>query len=288
MGSHGVDMAFPVNDFYTVGSGLDMYTGNALPPSVAHVFIESGQSNCHGRGLRVDAPVGSDPGPIGNIKTWRRSQDGDMYSGTGAWHPLDYEWNNYEGLNTFGSVLQFGLEINASLGSASNDIYIIKADSSGKPIPGWINGGAESVAMYSGHITPALADLVADPTYDEIRIHGFFWDQGESDTNIEGLADAYNANLTQLKAELRAAVGILDLPFIIRKLDTNVLTTPFRDTVIAAQVAVAGADSDAYLLEGPYTYLGDNLHIDGDGQNAVGTDRHTLITSITNGTIYNA
>ncbi len=280
-------MAFPVDDLYTVGSGTDIYAGNAIPPLVAHVFIESGQSNCQGRGLRADAPAGSDPGPIGNIRTWRRNQDGDMYSGTGAWQPLDYEYNNYGGLNTFGSVLQFGLEISASLGSASNDIYIIKADTSGRPIPGWLNGGAESVGMYAGHITPALASLVADPTYDEIRIHGFYWDQGESDTSIEGLANAYNANLTQLKSDVRSAVGIPDLPFILRKLDTNILTTTYRDTVIAAQVAVVAADSNAYSLDASYTYLGDNLHLDGPGQNALGTDRHTLIASITNGTIYN-
>lgn len=279
-------MAFPVDDLYTADSGAGIYTGSFLAPKVAHVFMESGQSNCNGRGLRVDAPSGSDPGPIGTIKTWRRSQDGDMYSGAGAWHDLDYEWNNYEGRDTFGSVLQFGLEISASLGSASNDIYIIKADTSGKPIPGWLSGGAEYTAMYSGHITPALAALVADTSYEEIRIHGFFWDQGESDTSLLGLADAYEANLTQLILDVRTAVAIADLPFIIRKLDTDVLTTTYRDTVIAAQVAVGAADSDVHLLDGPYTYLGDNLHLDGPGQNAVGTDRHTLITSITNGTIY--
>ena len=261
----------------------------SVPNSIktAHVFIESGQSNCQGVAPREDAPNGSDPGPIVGVKTWRRSKDGTMYSGTGAWYNLDYEYNQYEGRDQFGSVLKFGLNISATLHDANNDIYIIKADGNGRPILGWMSGGAEHTAMYDGHITPALASLVADPTIDQIKIHGFYWDQGESDCDSSSNANNYEGRLTALISELRSTVGIADLPIIIRQLDTNVLTATYRDTVIAAQQNVSALDADVHLLETSYTYLPDNLHLDGQGQNDVGDDRHALITAITTGALYN-
>ena len=283
-------MAFPVDDLYTVDSGAGIYTGNIPLPVVAHVFIESGQSNCQGLAPRAGAPAGSDPGPIAGCKTWRRNQDGDMYSGAGAWQDLDYEWNQYQGRNQFGSILKFGLSMSAVLNDANNDLYFIKADGNGKPIAGWLNGGNEAVAMYAGHITPALADLASNSAYDEIRIHGFFWDQGESDSGLLSLANAYSADLTTFISDVRAAVGISNLPFFIRRLDSAVLTPGFThvDKVIAAQVAAAASDPDVYTLDGPYTYLPDNLHIDAAGQNLIGDDRHAAsIAATTSGFLYN-
>lgn len=274
-------MASPVADSYSCESGASIRGGRS--GKTAHVFIESGQSNCQGVAPRAGAPAGSDPGPIAGVKTWRRNQDGTMYSGTGAWYPLDYEYNQYEGRNQFGSVLQFGLDISASLHDDYNDIYIIKADGNGKPIVGWLSG-SERTAMFDGHITPALASLVADETISTIKIHGFFWDQGESDCDTQAEADAYESRLNQLIADVRAAT-VPNLPVMIRQLGSHLWYT-YKSTVIAAQSAVVAADANAYLIEGPFTYLGDNLHLDAAAQNSIGTARHTLITSVTNGIVY--
>lgn len=260
--------------------------GDAPVVNVAHVFIESGQSNSQGRGLRGDAPTGSDPGPIGSVQTWRRSQDGDMYSGAGAWHDLDYEWNQYEGRNEFGSILQFGLDMSAAIEDVNNTIYMIKADGNGKPISGWAEGGNEDVAMYAGHIEPALASLVADVGIDLILIHGFFWDQGESDAGDESLSLAYEANLIEVITRLRASINMPTLPVILRRMYTD---QPFvyGENIRTAQANIEASDNDVYLIDGPYVYTDSNVHIDGDSQNTVGATRATIIQTATDGIIYN-
>lgn len=272
------------NQSYT-GDLLGVYAG--LPrPTVAHVFIESGQSNCQGRGLVGDEPAGTNPGPITGVKTWRRNLTGTMYTGSGQWYDLSYSTNQYENRGEFGSVLQLGLLLSQNLYDSKNHIYIIKADGNGKPIAGWLNNGAEAVAMYDGHITPALADLAA--TYDEVRLHCMFWDQGESDCGSATSA-VYQSNLTQFVADVRAAT-VPNLPFIVRQLDSTIAqNASYLATVIAAQQAVAAADSNVHVISGPYTYNADNLHLNGTSQNTIGTQRYNLFTSdslINSGIIY--
>ena len=154
------------------------------------------------------------------------------------------------------------------------------------PIDGWLNGGAESVAMYGGHIDPALATLVADPTIDEIRIHGFYFDQGEDDSNSSGTAISYETKLTTFISDIRTHVGITNLPIIIRQLDSTVSTGAI-EALRTSQANVATALSNVELITGPYTYNPDNIHLDGTSQNMVGLQRYNTLISMTNGEIYN-
>lgn len=275
-------MVTPVNVSYSAASGENVYGGRDSLYT-AHVFIGSGQSNNQGRGARVDAPNGSDPGPIAGVKTWRRSQDGTMYSGTGAWYDLDYEYNQYENRNEFGSILKFGLNVSASLVDDNNGVYMIKADGNGKPISGWLNNGAEAVAMYDGHIAPALASLVNDPAIDIIKIHSFFWDQGESDALGAVSGNAYEANQNQLFADIRAFVGIPTLPMIVRVLDSSTGYT-YVEKVRTAKFNAAASDANVHNIEGPYFYDIDIVHINGPSQNTVGDQRAAIPTT---GTVYN-
>jgi len=272
---------------YTSASG-PIYAG--IFKKTAHVFIESGQSNSQGRGLLADSPI-ADGSLVGSVKTWRRNiNGGDMYSGAGAWYGLEYDTNQYEARNEFGSVLKFAMNLRDNLEDADNGIYIIKADGNGKDIDGWLLGGDdenERTAMYAGHITPALASLVSlvnDGTYNEIRIHGFFWDQGEGDSSLQVKADAYQANLTTHIADVRAAVGIPTLPFRMRRMESSFYT--YTSTVQSAQEAVAAADARVSIINGPWTYT-DTIHIDGTSQNSVGDARYTLLNSMTQGQVYN-
>lgn len=276
-------MAAPVDDSYSVNVNETLYVGYL--PTIAHVFIESGQSNCQGRGLPADTPITIGQ-VIGSIKTWRRSLSGDMYSGTGSWLNLEYASNQYEGRGEFGSVLEFGIKLRDNLEDANNHIFIIKADGNGKPISGWLNGGAEEIATYAGHITPALADLVADPLYDEIRVHSFFWDQGEGDSDTQVEADAYNVNLTSVISDLRTALSIPNLPIIIRRTESTHVNHTYVSTVAQAQEDVANADSYVRLIKGPWAYIGDDVHLDGVSQNAVGDERYRLTNLMTKGILY--
>lgn len=278
-----------MNDNYSAASGQGIYAGR-FNGITAHVFIESGQSNCQGV-----APVSQTPIPtgqlVGNIKTWRRGVGvgSSMYSGTGQWLGLQYSTNQYEGRNQFGSVLKFAMHLRDNLEDANNQIYIIKADGNGKPITGWMSGGNENIAMYQGHIQPALADLMANPAIGQIRIHGFFWDQGEYDAKYG--AAAYYANLATLISDVRAFVGIPNLPFIHRKLGSEIASAgyPHVEVVRTAQDNAAANIAGYHIIDStPYTYVADNVHIDGPAQNEIGDLRYSLLSSITqNGYAYN-
>lgn len=278
-----VSSVIPVGAAYNAASGDNLIVG--LPAKkTAHVYMGSGQSNGQGRGARVDAPLGSDPGPITGVKTWRRSQDGDMFSGTGAWYPLDYEYNQYEGRNEFGSILQLGLHLSDYIHTANDDVYFIAANSNGVPIQNWLDGGAEQVALYA-HINAGLLSLVNDPEIDEVIVHDFFFDQGESDSGTTELANAYKLKEQRVISELRDHLGLPNLSFTIRQLDST-LDYPFVSTVIAAQNAVADEDVNVHIIKGPYTYNLDEIHLDGNSQNIVG-DQRFEVTKTNKGQVYN-
>ena len=258
---------------YKAPSGQAIYGGRK--PVIANVFIESGQSNCQGVANVADTPIPVGQ-LVGGVKTWRRSLNGDMYSGTGQWLDLQYATNQYEGRGQFGSVLKFAMNLRDNLEDANNDIYIIKADGNGKPIAGWVSG-LEKTAMYGGHITPALTDLLANPAYDEVRIHGFFWDQGEGDSDTLAEANAYQANITTVISELRTALNIPNLPVILRRTESTHANHVYVGVVAAAQEAFVDGDANAEIITGPFTYVGDLVHIDGASQNSVGDQRYATI-----------
>lgn len=255
---------------------------------VAHVYFESGQSNAQGVADASDSPIPLGQ-LIGNVKTWRRNTNGgDMYTGIGQWYGLEYATNQYEGRNQFGSVLQFAINLRNNTEDANNDIYIVKADGNGKPIAGWLNGGNEAIAMYDGHFGPALAELKSQGIYDEIRIHGFFWHQGEGDSDTSLEANAHQTNLTTLISNVRTYLGIPDLPFIIARTESTLPSHSFVSVVASAQEAIAAADSNVEIITGPFSYVGDLVHLDGPAQNSIGNQRYTLLNSMNPfGSIYN-
>lgn len=276
-------MATARSGSYSAGTGENIYGGTV--PVIAHVFLESGQSNCQGRGALADAPISAGV-PIGSVKTWRRSLNGDMYSGTGQWLDLEYATNQYEGRGEFGSVLKLGINLRDKLEDANNHIYIIKADGNGKPIVGWLSGGLENTAMYAGHITPALANLQANPIYDEIRIHSFTWDQGEGDSDTLAEANAYSARLATLVSDLRTTLSIPELPIIIRRTESTHVSHTYVGIVSKAQEDFALSDPYTELIVGPWGYIGDAVHLNGAAQNSVGDQRYAITRSMTNGVIY--
>ena len=131
-----------------------------------------------------------------------------------------------------------------------------------------------------------MADLLANPAYDEVRIHGFFWDQGEGDSDTLAEANAYQANITTVISELRAELNIPDLPVILRRTESTHANHIYVSTVAAAQEAFVAGDANAEIITGPFTYVGDLVHIDGVSQNSVGDQRYTLLNAMTNGELY--
>jgi hypothetical protein len=274
-------MATARDDLYKANSGDNIYGG--ITPKVAHVFMSTGQSNCQGRGLIADSPV-ADSVLIGNVKTWRRNiNGGTMYSGVGAWYGLEYDTNQYEGRGEFGSILKFAMNAQAELENENNDLFFIQADGNGKPIEGWVAGN-EYNAMYDGHIIPALSSL-KEMDYDEIRIHSFVWNQGESDMLDVYKATAYKGRLETVISDLRAELDLPDLLFIIKRVEATPERYVWASRVVTAQEEVALEDDNTELVVGPWVYS-DEVHLVGSSLNQLGNDLYTTTRSNTRGLIY--
>jgi iduronate 2-sulfatase len=79
---------------------------------------------------------------------------------------------------------------------------------------------------------------------------GFFWMQGEWDSDTRRHALSYGANLTRFIARIRADLGVPDLPIVLGRIrDVRKVSRyrPFSHVVRAQQLAVAAID--------PYTFL---------------------------------
>jgi hypothetical protein len=241
----------------------------------AHVFLSSGQSNCQGVAAASGTPISAGD-LIGSVKTWRRNiNGGDMYSGTGAWHGLEYDTNQYENRGQFGSILKFAMDLQSNLETADDEIYFIKADGNGKAIAGWAPAGNEYVAMVDGHIVPAMASLLGDSTIDRILVHDFFWDQGEQDAGSAAGGNEYYAALTALISNIRTLLGAPTMRFVIRKLGEQYTGTHGVLVKQAQEDAVTNINN-VEILRGPYSYNADNVHLNASSQNTIGSERYAL------------
>lgn len=116
------------------------------------------------------------------------------------------------------------------------------------------NAFAQTVAFIEEAMTELNGTVVA-----------FVWVQGETDALYSPEATAYETNLTQFIADMRAAnAAWADVPFIFNRLTLN-STAPQRDTVRAAQVAVAAADSTTFMVGCDDLAVADGFHFSADG-----------------------
>lgn len=117
-------------------------------------------------------------------------------------------------------------------------------------------------------VDAALAELDASGT--PYWIAGLAWMQGESDATYEPWADAYEENLTHFIARVREDVVEPKLPVVMGRIDCSV-HCPYRDTVRAAQDAVAAADLAVGIVEtADLPQVADALHFDGSGMRTLG------------------
>lgn len=280
---------------YNVADGVTkMFAG--LKGKTAHVWLGSGQSNYQGRGVIGESPI-ADNTPIGSIKTWRRNiNGGELYTGTGQWYDLEYDTNQYESRDEFGSILKLAMNVRDNIEDANNDCFLISPDANGEDIFGWTEGNGsatsddEFTAVYNGHITPALADLVASGLYDNIYIHGFLWYQGEGDCNDQTKADLYDGRLQGIIDYLRTFLSIPHLPVVIVRVYRPTATWSGIPAAVAAvqqaQDDITARNANVRLIEGPFALTSDNLHINGVAQNGVGDSAFNFYQQLTSGEKY--
>jgi hypothetical protein len=124
-----------------------------------------------------------------------------------------------------------------------NDIYIIKHGPSGRNLYHDWNPARDGkpYVLWLDSCRQALAQLGKE--YQEVRVIGLYWDQGESDT---GHADTYAENLTDFIAKFRKDSGLPGLKVFIRK---HIYRGGKMDEIIAAQEKVVAKDENCFLLD---------------------------------------
>ena len=96
---------------------------------------------------------------------------------------------------------------------------------------------------FKGQLDGAIVDL--KDRYENIRILGLYWDQGESDRPKAG---EYGRNLRSLFTAFRKDTGIVDLPIFVRKHLFQHGDESFTP-ILKAQVEVTKEDAHAHLLD---------------------------------------
>lgn len=135
----------------------------------------------------------------------------------------------------------------------------------------WAANGDLRRQLIHHYLKPGLSKLVA--TGQSVYLMPFTWIQGHFDAREQVRADAYQAQLQSLLAEIRSETT-LDLKVAIVKLDGNLSTAPgdfpARDTVIAAHQAVAALPGNQLIDIDSIPTGSDNVHYDTAGNIALG------------------
>ncbi len=237
------------------------------------VLLIAGQSNADGRAVVSGLPV----------QLQSPQNDVDFYYKTEG---------NTAALTTLRPGLtetsQFGPEI--LLGRRFADLHssesgtrvaLIKYANGGTSLySDWKAGGDASATgdgpeyvIFQQTVTSGLVALAAAHPAATLEIEALVWMQGESDTNSLTRANAYQNNLTNFIADLRATYGA-NLPFVIGRLSDGQTANDATgmDIIQAAQDAVAATDPLTEIVNtNSFSLKSDNLHFDANGQQSLGS-----------------
>ena len=226
------------------------------PPEAVKVYLLAGQSNMQGIGVssELQPPLSQ---PQDDVRFW---------SGTG-WVSLRPGFGAYAG-TSFGPELTFGRAMADAL--PDERIYLVKHAVGGTGLADpteWNPATGSIYRTFINRVKAALANLTAAGIDHEVA--GMLWMQGEHDTLDPADAAAYEANLTNLIAAVRAEVGAPGMPFAIGRITTELFgkaTEADNKRVRDAQVAVAEAVEGASWVDTDRLQLGTPGHYGTEGQ----------------------
>jgi len=221
-----------------------------------HIFLLAGQSNMVGSGVTAEVPERWRTAPA-NLRLFIDERPSPWLDG-----------------DRFGPEVGFGIELVTAM--PDTPTVLCKVARSGANLyydwnPDGVSRGDEDV--YRGPVYPALLAAV-DAVSKQVReqgetplIAGMLWMQGERDSVIEVMANAYDANLRAFILQVREDLGNTDLPFLMGQIGPRIIELPdleyrhaFRDTVREAQTAVAESMPDVALIGTDDLPQSDNLH----------------------------
>lgn len=237
------------------------------------VYLFAGQSNAAGVGSDAADLTGDIANPQTAVQIWEE--------GRNRFTALRPGFNKNFGTGTgFGSELNFGFlleqaRVNGT--SDSEEIYIVKYALGSTNIAvdwnvnGGVNGADNQYDIFTEWVGNALANLTnAGLSYE---VEGMTWMQGENDAFVPEFANAYEANLTALIADVRSRYSA-DLSFVIGRLHDE-LPNGFQSAAIVrtAQSNVAAADPLTNIVDTDgYLVTSDSVHFTSQGHLDLGRD----------------
>lgn len=245
---------------------------------VVLVYLQGGQSNADGRASTSGLPTS----PV-NLQQ-PQADVAYFFHTQGSAHALDSMLTTLRpGMSEtsrFGPEITFGRDMaDYFSGTPSVSVAVIKYGNGGTNLhTQWKAGGVRRTpttgdgseyVTFQNTVTAGLAAISAANPGDTVTIAGMTWMQGESDNNSAANASAYETNLTNFIADVRATYGA-NLPFVIGEIAVNGGNTNTA-TIRAAQAAVAAADSLTGFVDVDTFSMQDSLHFSPAGQMSLGS-----------------
>jgi hypothetical protein len=135
------------------------------------------------------------------------------------------------------------------------DIYIVQHAYGGTALSTEWLSTSSSAYMYHESVLKARAAknaiFEADGMYPSYKF--YVWGQGETDSRTQSAADNYQSRLTDLINNYRTAINEPTLPFLICRINPNLVNStiaahPYWETVRNAQTAVAAAMTNVKIV----------------------------------------
>ena len=257
-----------------VGAACVTHAGETLP-----VLVFAGQSNANGFGMPSQLPA-----------ALRQAQPNVLFNNAyvnsaPAWAPLApptepgsrYQFGNQYNLDyadgACGPELTAGRGISAAMGG--KPVALVKYSLGATSLAvDWNPDHPQGWKLYPAMVVAvnaSVAALRAQHPDKNVQLAGFFWMQGESDTD----GPAYLTNLTNFIARVRQDFGSPNLPFIIGQL--GAMWT--GNAISQAQAAVATPGRPSYVHDtrlvstADLPVIFDNMHFNTEGVQKLG-DRY--------------
>ncbi len=266
--------------FYVIVIGIVLAGHSTAECAIVQVYLQAGQSNADGRAATSDLP--SNP-----VDLLQPQDDVEFFFHTqGGSHALDSTLTTLRpGMSEtsgFGPEVTFGRNMADFFGDDSDTmVAVIKYANGGTNLYSqWKAGGTADTSgdgseyvTFQNTVSAGLAAIEAAHPDDLVEIAGMIWMQGETDAGSAATAAAYETNLTDFIADIRATYGS-DLPFAIGQLSSGqtALNATNLEAVRTGQSNVAANDPlTALVATDTFSLKSDHLHFDGAGQQALGS-----------------